>query len=91
MAITHPSDIATSPNSADERPSATSKTLDLIAVILMIIGGINWGLVGLFDLDIVAELFGAMTTASRIVYVLVGLAAVYGIVTAARIGTRRTA
>jgi len=52
-----------------------NKTLSLIALILVIIGGLNWGLVGLFDLDVVAYLFGAMSIISRVVYVLVGIAA----------------
>ncbi len=52
-------------------------TLNIIALVLTIIGGINWGLVGLADLDLVATLFGAGSTLSRIVYVLVGLSALY--------------
>ena len=45
------------------------------ALILTIIGGINWGLVGAFDFDLVAFLFGSMSILSRIVYILVGLSA----------------
>ena len=45
------------------------------ALVLTIIGGLNWGLVGLFGFDLVAFLFGPMTMLSRIVYVLVGLSA----------------
>lgn len=52
-------------------------TLDLIALILVVVGGLNWGLIGFFDYDLVAALFGAMSTASRIVYDLVGLSAIY--------------
>lgn len=48
-----------------------------IAVILVIIGGLNWGLVGFFKFDLVATIFGDMSTLSRIVYALVGLAALY--------------
>ena len=51
--------------------------LDWVAVILVIVGGLNWGLVGIFDFDLVAAIFGTMTFLSRIVYTLVGLAAVY--------------
>lgn len=51
--------------------------MDNVARILLIIGGLNWGLVGLFDIDLVATLFGADTTLSRIVYTLVGAAAAY--------------
>ena len=53
------------------------KTLDLIAVILVIVGALNWGLVGLVNLDLVATIFGAMTVLSRIVYLVVGLAGIY--------------
>ena len=53
--------------------------IDWIAMILMIVGGINWGLVGLADFDLVAALFGEMTGLTRIVYILVGLVALYGI------------
>lgn len=45
------------------------------ALILTIIGGINWGLVGAFDFDLVAFLFGPMSVLSRIVYILIGLSA----------------
>ena len=55
------------------------QAVDWIALVLMIIGGLNWGLVGLADFDLVAALFGEMSAMSRIVYVLVGLAAIYGI------------
>lgn len=53
--------------------------LDWIAMLLLIVGGVNWGLVGLFDFDLVAFLFGAMTGLSRVVYALVGLSALYAI------------
>ena len=52
-------------------------TLDWIALILLIVGGLNWGLYGLFRFDLVAAIFGPVTLVSRIVYVLVGLAAIY--------------
>ena len=52
--------------------------MDRIALILTIIGGINWGSVGLFRFDIVAWLFGGQTaTVSRVVYALVGLAGLW--------------
>jgi len=53
------------------------KTLDLIALVLVIIGGLNWGLVGLLNLDLVALLFGTGSLLSQIVYILVGLSALY--------------
>jgi len=52
-------------------------TVDWIVLILVIIGGLNWGLVGVFDFDLVAAVFGDMSALSRIVYDLVGLAAIY--------------
>ncbi|MFA6263851.1 MAG: DUF378 domain-containing protein [Candidatus Babeliales bacterium] len=51
--------------------------LDYTALILVIIGGINWGLVGTVRMDLVAILFGDMTYVSRMVYTLVGLSALY--------------
>ena len=54
-------------------------TLDIIALILVIVGGLNWGLVGLFQFDLVATIFGAGNIISNIVYVLVGISALYGI------------
>lgn len=55
------------------------KILDMIAWVLLIIGGLNWGLVGAFDFDLVSTLFGAGTVLSRVVYIAVGLSALYGI------------
>jgi len=52
------------------------KTINVIALILLIIGGLNWGLVGFFNIDIVAMIFGSMTMLARLVYALVGIAAV---------------
>lgn len=57
----------------------TLNILDWIALILLIVGGLNWGLIGSVDIDLVSTLFGVMSTLSRIVYLLVGLAAVYTI------------
>jgi len=48
-----------------------------IALILLIIGGLNWGLVGFFGFDLVAAIFGSMNVVSRIVYDLVGISALY--------------
>ncbi len=81
-------------NSVQDRalhqPTAnTFNAVDWIAVVLMIIGGINWGLVGLFHFDLVAALFGADSGISRVVYVLVGLAALYGIYTLTRMRSTR--
>jgi uncharacterized protein len=53
------------------------RSIDVIAAILLVIGGLNWGLVGAVDFDLVASIFGEMTPLSRLVYVIVGLAALY--------------
>ncbi len=53
--------------------------LDWVAYVLLVVGGLNWGLVGFFQFDLVATLFGDMTMVSRIVYALVGLSAVYSL------------
>jgi uncharacterized membrane protein YuzA (DUF378 family) len=51
--------------------------VNLIALILVIVGALNWGLVGLLSFDLVAAIFGAMSVLSRIVYTLVAIAGVY--------------
>lgn len=61
------------------------KALDWIALILVIVGGLNWGLVGLFNLDLVKAIFGDMSLLSRLVYVLVGLSAVYLLVVSGKL------
>ncbi len=63
--------------------------LDWIAMTLMVIGGINWGLIGLFDVDLVGALFGRMSALSRIIYTLVGLSALYSIYTSSKLLNRR--
>jgi len=60
--------------------------LDWIALILLIIGGLNWGLVGFFKFDLVAAIFGDMSGLSRVVYALVGLSAVYVAIVSPKIG-----
>ena len=66
------------------------KKLDLLAATLVLIGGLNWGLVAVAKFDLVAWIFGMdfgeTNAASRIVYGLVGLAAVYGIGSLAHLG-----
>ena len=64
--------------------------VDLIALILVIVGGLNWGLVGLFDFNLVDTIFGAGSTLSRIVYMIVGLAALYMIYFTVRAETYQT-
>ena len=55
------------------------KTLDIIALILVVIGAVNWGLIGFFQYDLVAAIFGQMATFTRVIYALVGIAGLYSI------------
>jgi uncharacterized membrane protein YuzA (DUF378 family) len=55
------------------------KTLDYIALILVVIGAINWGLIGFFNFDLVRAIFGNMTLVTRIVYALVGVSGLYAL------------
>jgi len=54
--------------------------LNKLTLLLLIVGGLNWGLVGLFDFDLVAALFGDMSLLSRLVYSLVGLSALFQLI-----------
>ncbi len=54
-----------------------ASTLDMLALALVIIGGLNWGLVGLLNLDLVQLLLGSIPILAQIVYIVVGLAALY--------------
>ena len=56
------------------------KVINTIALLLIIIGGVNWGLVGLFDFNLVDALFGEGSVLARIVYSVVGIAAVYELI-----------
>lgn len=61
------------------------KTLNILTLVLLIIGGINWGLVGLFQFDLVAAVFGdEAAPLARIVYILVGLSALWQLIPLAR-------
>lgn len=62
------------------------KGLDYTALVIVIIGAINWGLIGLFKFDLVAFLFGNLSWLSRIIYTLVGLCGLYLISFFGRIG-----
>ena len=57
------------------------KKLNLLALVLLVVGGINWGLVGTTGFDLVRAIFGDMTFLSRAVYTLVGVAAIYQLLT----------
>jgi uncharacterized protein len=84
----HIPDRRTSPN-VTHRSATRMSAIDWVAMVLLIIGGLNWGLVGLFNFDLVATLFGQMSALSRVVYVLVGLSALYSIYTASKMGRDR--
>jgi uncharacterized protein len=56
------------------------RALNILTLVLLIVGGLNWLLVGAFGFDLVAALFGDMSPLSRVVYVLVGLSAIYQLV-----------
>lgn len=53
------------------------KVLDIITFILVLVGAINWGLIGFFDFNLVSALFGNMTIISRVIYALVGISGLY--------------
>lgn len=60
--------------------------LDWIAIVLTIVGALNWGLIGLFNFDLVAAIFGYMSLWSRIIYTLVGISGLYLIYTVSKFG-----
>ena len=64
------------------------RNLDVLAAILLVVGGLNWGLVGLIDFNLVDYLFSSMPAVEKLVYSLVGLSAVYQVVGLKGIQTR---
>jgi uncharacterized membrane protein YuzA (DUF378 family) len=80
--------VSPSSSSAATTSSSAVSALGIIALVLLIVGGLNWALVGLFDFDLVATLFGDMSLITRIVYVVVGLCAIYALTLIPRL-TRR--
>ena len=65
------------------------KIINFIALILVIIGGINWGLIGLFQFNLVDFLFSAGSILSRIIYTLVGISALWSIGLLAKIAEEK--
>lgn len=55
------------------------KVIDAIALTLVIIGAINWGLIGFFNFNLVDTIFGAMSILSKIIYILVGISGLWSI------------
>lgn len=64
------------------------RSFDMLAAVLLVVGGLNWGLVGVIDFDLVAALFGADSILANAVYALVGAAAVYQAIALKRIQRR---
>jgi len=64
------------------------KALNTVALILVIVGGLNWLLVGLFKWNLVKALFGGVPTIENLVYILVGIAAIYAITFFSRLVSR---
>jgi uncharacterized membrane protein YuzA (DUF378 family) len=88
---THPAERRYTPDRRTTSLNSNRMTaIDWIAMTLLIVGGINWGLVGLFSFNLVAAIFGEMSALSRIVYVLVGLSAVYSIFTSMKMSGAKT-
>ena len=72
---------------AAKSSSSALNAVDWIAMVLLIVGGLNWGLIGLFGIDMVIMLFGE-TQLSGLVYTLVGLAALWSIYTCSKLANR---
>lgn len=66
-------------SSADERIPASITAFDYIAMVLLIVGGLNWAMVGLFQVDVIDALLGATAPLARLLYGLVGVAALWGV------------
>jgi uncharacterized membrane protein YuzA (DUF378 family) len=77
------------PERRSARTASKLSVLDYIAMALLIIGGLNWAMVALFGIDVVATLFGVLSPATRLVYLLVGVAALYAIYLTSRMASAR--
>lgn len=62
------------------------KIVNYVADILVIVGGINWGLVGLLDFNLVTTIFGSIPVLERVIYILVGVSAIYSIALLRKLG-----
>lgn len=79
-------------SSSSATSGATSKKMtaaEWVPMLLLAIGGLNWGLIGLFDFNLVSFLFGEMSPISRIIYIVVGVCAVYSLYLSARMSRNR--
>lgn len=75
-------------NSSINKIMQKLNSLEWVAIILVIVGALNWALVGAFSFDLVAAIFGDMSWLSRIVYILVGLAGIYLAVIVGNLGKK---
>ncbi len=75
-------------NHKEEKEVLTMRGLDYTALTIVIIGAVNWGLIGFFSFDLVAFIFGNMSWISRIVYALVGICGLYMLSVYGRISDR---
>ena len=80
--------LSVSGNPMEEKEVLTMRGLDYTALTIVIIGAVNWGLIGFFSFDLVAFIFGNMSWISRIVYGLVGICGLYLISLYGRISDR---
>ena len=62
-----------------QKGAKVMKIIDTIALVLIIIGALNWGLIGIFNFNLVETIFGGFSVISRIIYILVGIAGLWGI------------
>jgi len=65
------------------------KAMGILTAVLIVVGGLNWGLVGFLNFDLVATVFGDMSALARLVYVLVGLSAIYQAINLRSLATSR--
>ncbi|TCS35761.1 hypothetical protein EDC30_10960 [Paucimonas lemoignei] len=86
----HIPDRRSASDSVNRHKAAHYSAIDWIAMALMIVGGINWGLVGLFNFDLVASLFGEQSLISRIIYVAVGISALYSLYLSSKMAQKDT-
>lgn len=77
-------------SSVSRHETSHLSAIDWIAMALMIVGGINWGLVGLFNFDLVAYLFGEQSLVSRIIYLAVGISALYSLYLSSKMAQKQT-
>ncbi|MFL6671953.1 MAG: DUF378 domain-containing protein [Massilia sp.] len=73
-----------------EMHRSAMNAIDYIAMLLLIVGGLNWAMVGLFNIDVIASVFGAGSPGTRLIYILAGAAALYSIYLSTKMASKRT-